>query len=291
MKADVNRTPKWYHGGVAAALAACCTHPLDLIKVHLQTQQKVEMRAVNMAKSIVRQQGFLALYNGVSASVGRQLTYSMTRFAIYDAIRPVIIAKGEKNPTLVKKMLLATVSGFIGGIVGTPCDVVNVRMQNDIKLPLDQRRNYRHVFHGLYATAKGEGVVALFNGVQMAALRAVLITNGQIAFYDQIKQFLLGTSKFEDNITTHFTASFIASTIATGMTQPVDVMKTRLMNAKPGEFNGIWHCVKDTGKLGPMGFFKGFIPAWVRLGPLTILIWVFKEQFRMYFGNDPKEIS
>lgn len=27
------RKSVWYHGGVASAAAACCTHPLDLLKV------------------------------------------------------------------------------------------------------------------------------------------------------------------------------------------------------------------------------------------------------------------
>ena len=29
------RIAKWYHGGVASAMAACCTHPLDLLKVYV----------------------------------------------------------------------------------------------------------------------------------------------------------------------------------------------------------------------------------------------------------------
>jgi hypothetical protein len=37
------------------------------------------------------------------------------------------------------------------------------------------------------------------------------------------------------------------------MTQPLDVLKTRAMNAKPGEFNGLWDIVKHTAKLGPLG--------------------------------------
>lgn len=37
-----------------------------------------------MAVKIVRNQGLLALYNGLSASLLRQLTYSTTRFAIYE---------------------------------------------------------------------------------------------------------------------------------------------------------------------------------------------------------------
>jgi len=36
----------WYHGGLASATAAMCTHPLDLLKVHLQTQQKAQLGLV-----------------------------------------------------------------------------------------------------------------------------------------------------------------------------------------------------------------------------------------------------
>lgn len=35
---------------------------------------------------------------------------------------------------------MAGVAGATGGFVGTPGDMINVRMQNDIKLPLEQRR-------------------------------------------------------------------------------------------------------------------------------------------------------
>nr|CAB3263955.1 mitochondrial dicarboxylate carrier-like [Phallusia mammillata] len=280
------RTSVWYHGGLASAGASCFTHPLDLLKVHLQTQHGASMRGSQMAVHIVRSQGVLALYNGISASVGRQLTYSMTRFAVYDILRPYIATEGQ-NPTMLQKMMIASIAGFCGGIVGTPCDMVNVRLQNDIKLPQAQRRNYKHVFDGLYQVASKEGIPALFNGLAMATARAVLVTNGQIAFYDQIKTFLLTSSYFNDNIQTHFTASFLAGAIATGMTQPVDVMKTRLMNAKPGEYKGIWHCIVLTGKQGPLSYFKGFVPAFIRLGPQTILTWIFKEQLRLRHGRDP----
>ena len=35
---------------------------------------------------------------------------------------------------------MAAVAGACGGFVGTPGDMTNVRMQNDMKLPPDQRR-------------------------------------------------------------------------------------------------------------------------------------------------------
>lgn len=117
----------------------------------------------------------------------------------------------------------------------------------------------------------------------MTSSRALLMTVAQVACYDQAKQLLLASGYFKDNIVAHFTASFIAGTIATSITQPVDVMKTRLMEAKPGQYKSVAHCILFTAKLGPMGFYKGFIPAWVRLAPHTIITWIFLEQLRLLF--------
>ena len=48
------RIAKWYFGGLGSAGAACCTHPLDLIKVHLQTQQDGKIGIVRQTVNIVR---------------------------------------------------------------------------------------------------------------------------------------------------------------------------------------------------------------------------------------------
>ena len=53
--------------------------------MHLQTAGKSEkIGIVRQTVNIVRNQGILAMYNGLSASLVRQLTYSTTRFAIYE---------------------------------------------------------------------------------------------------------------------------------------------------------------------------------------------------------------
>ena len=68
------------------------------------------------------------------------------------------------------------------------------------------------------------------------------------------------------------------------MTQPLDVCKTRAMNAKPGEFRGPIHLITFTAKQGPLAFYKGYVPAFVRLGPHTVLTFIFFEQLRQNFG-------
>lgn len=183
-----------------------------------------------------------------------------------------------------QKILIAGTSGAIGGLIGTPADLTNVRMQNDSKLPIDQRRNYKHCIEALTRIARTEGFSRLFAGATMASSRGMLVTVGQLAFYDEIKFQLIKTTYFKDNLTTHFTASLSAGVIATCITMPLDVLKTRLMNAKPGEYAGILDCARDILKVGPSGFFKGFTPAFVRLGPHTILTFVFLEQLKKFMS-------
>lgn len=280
---EKKRLARWYFGGLGSAGAACCTHPLDLLKVHLQTQQDGKIGIVRQTANIIKADGVLALYNGLSASLVRQLTYSTTRFAIYEMAKQNVAPNGETVP-FTQRLLMAAGAGACGGFVGTPGDMVNVRMQNDMKLPADQRRNYKHAIDGMIRVAKEEGLAKLFNGANWATMRAVLMTIGQLCFYDQIKQTLLETPYFSDNLATHFTSSLGAGAIATTMTQPLDVLKTRSMNAKPGEFKSSMDLVKFTARNGPMAFYKGYVPAFARLGPQTILTFVFFEQLRINFG-------
>ena len=82
----------------------------------------------------------------------------------------------------------------------------------------------------------------------------------------------------------NFLISLFQGAIATTLTQPLDVLKTRAMNAKPGEFKGPLDLIKFTARQGPLAFYKGYVPAFVRLGPHTILTFVFFEQIRQNFG-------
>ncbi|XP_055385250.1 mitochondrial dicarboxylate carrier isoform X2 [Condylostylus longicornis] len=275
---EPKRIGRWYFGGLAGSGAVMITHPLDLIKANLQTQ-KEKMSIIKFTGRVVREQGVFSLYSGISASILRQMTYSLTRFGMYEVGKEFI-----PTDTFGGKLLLAGISGLAGGFVGTPADMVNVRMQNDVKLPKEQRRNYKHALDGLIRVHREEGFKRLFSGATTATIRGVLMTVGQIAFYDQTKELLLSTVYFDDNLTTHFTASFCAGSMATGLTQPIDVLKTRAMNAKPGQYNGLMDIVRHTAKEGPLAFFKGFIPAFLRLGPHTIITFIFLEQLRLNFG-------
>lgn len=276
---------RWYLGGFAGSGAVCVTHPLDLLKVHLQTQQgKAKDGLVSLAIKVVRNDGILGLYSGISASILRQMTYTTVRFGLYEVMTSKLLEGRDDCLPFYQKFGVGCFSGFVGGFAGNPADMVNVRMQNDMKLPKELRRNYSHAFNGLYRVAVEDGFRTLFAGVSMTATRGLLITMGQVAVYDQTKQMLMATGYFGDTVPTHLTSSVIAGTVATIVTQPFDVMKTILMNAKPGQYSSVLHCARDVvANNGMAGFYRGFIPAWIRLSPQTIVTWLLLEKLRKMF--------
>lgn len=162
-------------------------------------------------------------------------------------------------------------------------------MQNDIKLPHDLRRNYYHVIDGMLTVIRYEGFRTLFSGTTMATSRAVLMTIGQLSTYDQFKHLLLTKTPenmLKDDLITHLIASLIAGTCATICTQPLDVVKTRLMNETVGHYKGSFDVIKSIHRdYGMIGYFRGFLPAFVRLAPHTMLTFVFLEELRKHFGT------
>ena len=129
---------------------------------------------------VFKNDGFLGLYSGLSASLLRQITYSTTRFGIYEELKSDFTtqAHAPSFPTLIA---MASMSGFLGGIAGNPADVLNVRMQHDAALPKDERRNYKNAIDGLIRMTREEGWKSLFRGVWPNSMRAVLMTASQLA--------------------------------------------------------------------------------------------------------------
>lgn len=217
----------------------------------------------------------------LSASLLRQITYSTTRFGVYEELKETFTS-AKSSPSLPTLIAMASTSGFLGGIAGNPADILNVRMQNDASLPPEQRRNYKHAVDGLARMVKDEGVRSLFRGVWPNSIRAVLMTASQLASYDVFKKELLQRTSLGDDLTTHFTASIMAGFVATTVCSPVDVVKTRVMSAHTQE-SIVSLITRITAKEGLGWVFKGWVPSFIRLGPHTVATFMFLEQHKKMY--------
>ncbi|XP_028783982.1 mitochondrial uncoupling protein 5 [Neltuma alba] len=296
-------------GGIASIVAGCSTHPLDLIKVRMQLQGETHAPTVHNLRPalasgsvgppparigpiavgvrIIKQEGVAALYNGVSATVLRQSLYSTTRMGLYDYLKHKWSdQKAGGNMSLSRKIVAGLLAGGVGAAVGNPADLAMVRMQADGRLPPAQRRNYKSVVDAIVRTVKQEGVTSLWRGSSLTVNRAMLVTASQLASYDQVKEEILKKGAMSDGLGTHVTASFVAGFVAAVATNPVDVLKTRVMNMKVEEggkppYSGAIDCaVKTVRAEGPMALYKGFIPTISRQGPFTVVLFVTLEEVR-----------
>ncbi|KAF5594936.1 amidohydrolase 2 [Fusarium pseudocircinatum] len=261
--------PFWF-GGSASALVACVTHPLDLVKVRLQTSTvNVAPSFASAVKIIISDEGVLGLYSGLTASVVRQLIYSGIRFGIYEEL------KSKAGPAPSSHFLLATAwcSGFAGGVAGNFADVLNVRMQHDGSLPSQQRHNYRHVGDGMVQIVREEGIGAYMRGWLPNCTRAATQTAGQLASYDIIKKRILDYQKAEETPAVQATSAFLAAVIAVTVTNPLDVLKTRAMSSTATARTGMVATASEVFRIeGPAWIFRGWVPSFLRVGPHTMLM-------------------
>ena len=238
------------------------------IQVRLQTRQGNAPKSMSGTfMNIVRTDGALGLYPGISAALLRQLTYSTVRFGVYEELKTrATRSAGGAEPGLAALTAMSMGSGFLGGIAGNFADVLNVRMQHDAALPPDQRRNYRHAVDGMVRMAREEGAASWFRGWLPNSSRAAVMTAGQLASYDTFKRLLILYTPLGDTLTTHFSASFLAGVVAATATSPIDVIKTRIMSA-PGR-QSVASLIGDMFRTdGLRWMFKGWVPSFLRLGP------------------------
>ncbi len=135
------------------------------------------------------------------------------------------------------------------------------------------------------------GIGSLWRGVGPTIFRAALLTSSQVATYDQVKNMLKSGQHvvhMNEGIGLHFVASMVAGFACSVTSQPVDVIKTRVMQDKDRKYAGSMAVV---GRLlreeGPLAFYKGFSMCWGRLSLHSGISLLLFEQFRALLGVKP----
>ncbi|CAH0564785.1 unnamed protein product [Brassicogethes aeneus] len=272
---------KFLFGGSAGMLATCFVQPLDLVKTRMQTATTKEYKnSMDAVMGIVKKEGITGMYNGLSAGLLRQATYTTTRLGIYTWLLEAMTKNG-KEPGFAAKAALGMAAGCAGAFVGTPAEVALIRMTSDGRLPPNERRNYKHVIDAVARIYREEGLTKLWRGAVPTMGRAMVVNAAQLATYSQAKGAL--RRYVDEGVFLHFLASMVSGLATTVASMPVDIVKTRIQNMKTingkPEYSGPMDVLSQIVK--KEGFFKlwkGFTPYYFRLGPHTVLTFIFLEQ-------------
>lgn len=188
---------------------------------------------LTVASNIIKQDGFLSLYKGLSAAWLRQATYTTARLGIFREISNRLETNpdgSKRKTTFAEKTFAGLAAGGLGAVVGTPADVALIRIQADGTLPLDQRRNYAGVGDALTRIVREEGVSGMFKGTLPVVTRAMALNVGMLATHDQALDSLksYGLSPTSSNIGAKLISGFFASAASL----PFDFVKTRIQKQK-----------------------------------------------------------
>ncbi|XP_062705662.1 mitochondrial uncoupling protein 4 isoform X2 [Aedes albopictus] len=286
----------------AASIAETVTYPLDLTKTRLQIQgeaaavsgaiKKLKYRGMlATATGIIREEGPLKLWQGVTPALYRHIVYSGVRIVTYDKLRKKL-RNGNNDFALWQSALAGVGAGGLAQWLASPADLVKVHIQMEGKRRLMGMEPRVHgAAHAFREIVSRGGITGLWKGSVPNVQRAALVNLGDLTTYDTVKRFVMKKTGLPDCHLVHIISSICAGLVAATMGTPADVVKTRVMN-QPTDLNGkgllykgSLDCLQQTiGKEGFFALYKGFLPVWIRMAPWSLTFWLSFEQIRTSLG-------
>uniref|UniRef100_A0A8I3W0F8 Solute carrier family 25 member 30 n=3 Tax=Callithrix jacchus TaxID=9483 RepID=A0A8I3W0F8_CALJA len=277
------------YGGLASITAECGTFPIDLTKTRLQIQGQTndanfkEIRYRGMLHALVRigrEEGLKALYSGIAPAMLRQASYGTIKIGTYQSLKRLFVERPE-DETLPINVICGILSGVISSTIANPTDVLKIRMQaQSSSFQGGMIGNFMNIY-------QQEGTRGLWKGVSLTAQRAAIVVGVELPVYDITKKHLILSGLMGDTVYTHFLSSFTCGLAGALASNPVDVVRTRMMNQRVlrdgrcSGYTGTLDCLLQTWKNeGFFALYKGFWPNWLRLGPWNIIFFVTYEQLK-----------
>eukprot|EP00928_Gymnodinium_smaydae_P003782 TRINITY_DN11338_c0_g2_i1.p1 TRINITY_DN11338_c0_g2~~TRINITY_DN11338_c0_g2_i1.p1 ORF type:complete len:304 (+),score=37.36 TRINITY_DN11338_c0_g2_i1:44-913(+) len=271
-------------GGLSTAAVSAVLNPVDVVKTRRQVG--IERTAIAEALAAWREQGaWRGLWRpGLSASLVREMLYSGCTKGLYPLARDVVSPR-DGEPQLHHRAAAASLTGLGGSLCANGPDVVKVRL-------FAEPGRYSGFLGACSHIARAEGVVRglLLRGVSASAPRGAAIAIGEVTTYDQTKvtlrQYWPPAADGKESFSLHVATSLITGVVATTVAAPFDTIKSCVMADDGGRYpRGFIDAFQILVRTeGPMALFRGWFPAYCRLGPHAILTFPLLEQVRRFFG-------
>lgn len=169
------------------------------------------------------------------------------------------------------------VSGFLTRLCCQPLDVLKIRFQLQHE-PVAQAAGskYNGVYQALSQIVREEGPAALWKGHVPAQLLSVLYGTVQFSCFEFLSRELhqlTSNPSSEPGVKIHFVCGAAAGVAASGLTMPLDVVRTRLVaQGEPKYYRGMVSAASHMLRHeGPSSFAKGLVPTMLQTAPYTAL--------------------
>jgi len=173
---------------------------MELLKIQMQDAGRVASRdgaavklsATRLAMNLIATKGITGLYKGYSATLLRDVTFSVVYFPLFARINALGPRKkdGSGEAVFYHSLLSGLAAGAFAAWIVTPCDVVKTRLQ--LLARGAGETGYTGIPDAFRKIFAQEGLSAFFKGaVCRMAVMAPLFGIAQMVYYVGVAEFLL----------------------------------------------------------------------------------------------------
>ncbi|CAG8650615.1 17718_t:CDS:2 [Funneliformis caledonium] len=217
---------------IAATTARLITHPLDTIRVLLQTDTTYTLTRKSSSPFIqlIRKTPFKSYYNGLAIATTLGIPALSSYLFVYDKAKYYLSSRLNVSDTsTLNYMLSGAMAETCSGIFWTPMEVLKSKLQS---------RNGINTLQMSKLILKNEGIRGFFRGYLLTL--AVYVPHTMIYFvvYEKCKTW----SKDREILTSnrdYVIFSAIACTIAGSVSNVLDIVKTRWQVSYGKEVDGV----------------------------------------------------
>ncbi|XP_051139588.1 S-adenosylmethionine carrier 1, chloroplastic/mitochondrial-like isoform X2 [Andrographis paniculata] len=236
-------------GATAGAVVETILYPIDTIKTRLQ--------AVRGGGEII----FKGLYSGLTANLAGVIPASALFIGVYEPTKQKLLNIFPENFSAVAHLVAGAVGGAASSIVRVPTEVIKQRIQTG---------QFVSAPDAVRLIVAKEGFKGLFAGYGSFLLRDLPFDAVQFCIYEQLRIGYKLAAKRNLNDPENAIIGAFAGAITGALTNPLDLIKTRLMvQGSAKQYKGIFHCVNTIlREEGSSAFFMGMGPRvlWIGIG-------------------------
>lgn len=272
-KKNVSPVKYFLSGGFGGFCTVVAGHPLDTIKVRLQTMPNPAPGEVPMytgtldcAKKTIKREGVRGLYKGMGAPIAGVAPIFAMSFLGYGLGKRLQMKTPNDNLTHLQLYCAGAFSGFFTTTIMAPGERIKCLLQ--IQQGGSGPQKYTGPVDAVKQLYREGGLRSIYKGTCATLLRDVPASGVYFLTYEVIQQLINPTGKADLGMLASILGGGSAGVAMWASCMPADVLKSRLQTAPEGTYNGIRDVFKHLMKEEGIGaLYKGITPVMLRAFP------------------------
>jgi len=285
---EMNPIEYFICGGFGGICTVVVGHPLDTIKVRLQTMPIPKAGEIPLyagtwdcMKKTVTKEGVKGLYKGMGAPLAGVAPIFAISFMGYGVGKQIFGPSQGQQYTNTQYFLAGAFSGIFTTSIMAPGERIKCLLQI-------QQSSTTKVYNGPVDCAvklyKQGGIRSIYRGSVATMMRDVPASGLYFLTYEVLKNYISDNGKKEIGILGTILAGGSAGIANWLIGMPADVLKSRLQTAAEGKYpNGLRDVARDLFRNeGPLALYKGIVPVLLRAFPANAACFVGFEMCRKF---------